>query len=72
MKEGTILQLFAGKSAVPVEAAYQLSVLVDRPEGLEDRAEFARSRVERSDAGGDLEGACEFFGSIATCGADEA
>jgi ParB family chromosome partitioning protein len=31
MKQGTLSQLFADKSAVPVEAAYQLAVLMDRP-----------------------------------------
>ena len=72
LKQTTIGQLFVDKSAVPVEAAYQLSVLMDRPGAKEGGAKSIGKRGEGADAGGDVEGVDGELGSVAACGADEA
>jgi ParB/RepB/Spo0J family partition protein len=51
MKQGTIAQLFPDKSAVPVEAAYQLSVLMDRPGAKEVVLKAAQYLVSKGEAG---------------------
>jgi ParB family chromosome partitioning protein len=51
MKQGTISQLFADKSAVPVEAAYQLSVLMDRPGAKDVVLKAAQNLLAKGESG---------------------
>jgi len=51
MKQGTISQLFADKSAVPVEAAYQLSVLMDRPGAKDVVSKAAQNLLAKGESG---------------------
>jgi ParB/RepB/Spo0J family partition protein len=51
MKVGAIGQLFADKSAVPVEAAYQLSVLMERPGAKDVVVKAAQNWQSRGEGG---------------------
>jgi ParB family chromosome partitioning protein len=51
LKHPTIGQLFADKSAVPVEAAYQLSVLMDRPGAKDVVVKAAQNLLAKGESG---------------------
>jgi ParB/RepB/Spo0J family partition protein len=51
LKQTTIGQLFADKSVVPVEAAYQLSVLMDRPGAKDVVLKAAQNLLAKGDSG---------------------
>jgi ParB/RepB/Spo0J family partition protein len=51
VKQTTLSQLFADKSAVPVEAAYQLSVLMDRPGAKDVVLKAAQNLLAKGEAG---------------------
>src|SRR5450631_996156 len=51
LKQTTIGQLFADKSVVPVEAAYQLSVLMDRPGAKDVVLKAAQNLLAKGEAG---------------------
>ena len=51
LKQTTIGQLFADKSVVPVEAAYQLSVLMDRPGAKEVVLKAAQNLLAKGESG---------------------
>jgi ParB family chromosome partitioning protein len=51
LKQTTIGQLFVDKSAVPVEAAYQLSVLMDRPGAKEVVLKAAQNLLAKGESG---------------------
>jgi ParB family transcriptional regulator, chromosome partitioning protein len=51
LKQATIGQLFADKSLVPVEAAYQLSVLMDRPGAKEVVLKAAQNLLAKGEGG---------------------
>jgi ParB family chromosome partitioning protein len=51
LKHSTIGQLFADRSAVPVEAAYQLSVLMERPGAKEVVVKAAQNLLAKGESG---------------------
>jgi ParB family chromosome partitioning protein len=51
LKQTTIGQLFADKSVVPVEAAYQLSVLMDRPGAKDVVLKAAQNLLAKGESG---------------------
>jgi ParB family chromosome partitioning protein len=51
LKVGAIAQLFADKSAIPVEAAYQLAVLMERPGAKEVVVKAAQNWQSRGEGG---------------------
>jgi ParB/RepB/Spo0J family partition protein len=51
MKQTSIAQLFADKSAVPVEAAYQLAVLMDRPGAKDVVLKAAQNLLAKGEGG---------------------
>jgi ParB family transcriptional regulator, chromosome partitioning protein len=51
LKQTTIGQLFADKSGVPVEAAYQLSVLMDRPGAKDVVLKAAQNLLAKGESG---------------------
>jgi ParB family transcriptional regulator, chromosome partitioning protein len=51
LKQTTVVQLFADKSAVPVEAAYQLAVLMDRPGAREVVLKAAQNLLAKGESG---------------------
>ena len=51
LKHTTIAQLFADKSAVPVEAVYQLAVLMDRPGAKEVVLKAAQNLLAKGESG---------------------
>jgi ParB/RepB/Spo0J family partition protein len=51
LKQTTIGQLFADKSVVPVEAAYQLAVLMDRPGAKEVVLKAAQNLLAKGESG---------------------
>ncbi len=51
MKQATIAQLFGDRSAVPVEGAYQLAVLMDRPGAKEVVVKAAQNLLAKGESG---------------------
>jgi ParB family chromosome partitioning protein len=51
LKQSTIGQLFADKSAVPVESAYQLAVLMDRPGARDVVLKAAQNLLAKGESG---------------------